>query len=134
MSLFSVFNIANSALSAESVRLNVVASNLANDDSINPITRQPYRAKEVEFRVDPLNGSAGEGVRVAGIIEDQSPPKMVYEPNNPYANAKGFVAKPNINPINEMIDMISASRAYSTNVDIMNTAKQLLVKTLTLGQ
>ncbi|HVC49323.1 MAG TPA: flagellar basal body rod protein FlgC [Burkholderiales bacterium] len=134
MSLFSVFNIANSALSAESVRLNVVASNLANIDSINPVNHQPYQAKEVVFKVNTTAGSEDGGVKVAGIVEDQSPPQMVYEPNNPYANSKGFVAKPNINPINQMIDMISASRAYDTNVNVMNTAKQLLVKTLTLGQ
>jgi len=137
MSMFNVFNIAGSALTAQSQRLNVVASNLANADSATSSTGQPYRAKQVIFSVAPLQGSGASGVngvKVASVIEDPSPMKQVYDPKNPLADGKGYVSMPNVNVVEEMVNMISASRSYQTNVDMMNTAKTLLLKTLTLGQ
>ena len=134
MSLFNVFNIAGSALTAQSMRLNTVASNLANADSIAGPDGQPYRAKQVVFEAMPMNGQGGQGVRVKQVVEDPSPGRMVYDPRNPAADEKGYVMMPNVSAVDEMVNMISASRSYQTNADVMNTAKQLLLKTLTLGQ
>lgn len=134
MSMFNVFNIAGSALTAQSQRLNVVASNLANADSATSSTGQPYRAKQVIFSVAPLQVSGVNGVKVASVVEDPSPMKQIYDPKHPLADAKGYVSMPNVNVVEEMVNMISASRSYQTNVDMMNTAKTLLLKTLTLGQ
>lgn len=134
MSLFNVFNIAGSALTAQSMRLNAVASNLANADSIAGPDGQPYRGKQVVFEAMPMNAQGGQGVRVKQVIEDASPGRMVYDPRNPAADEKGYVMMPNVSAVDEMVNMISASRSYQTNADVMNTAKQLLLKTLTLGQ
>ncbi len=135
MSLFNVFSIAGSAMLAQSQRLNVVASNLANANSTTSSTGQPYRARQVVFSAMPVGQSAEAiGVRVVKVVEDPSPMKMVYDPGNPLANAKGYVAMPNVNPVEEMTNMISASRSYQNDVDVMNTAKTLLLKTLSLGQ
>lgn len=136
MSLTNVFNIAGSGMTAQSMRLNVVASNLANADSVTSSNGQPYRARQVVFSAQPLEGgSAGAvGVKVNGVVEDPSPLKMVYDPKNPMADAKGFVAMPNVNVVEEVVNMISASRSYQNNVDVMNTAKSLMMKTLTIGQ
>jgi flagellar basal-body rod protein FlgC len=133
MSMLNVFNIAGSALSAQSMRLNAVASNLANADSIAGPDGQPYRAKQVVFAARPVEGG-GLGVRVTGVVEDLAPPRIVYDPKNPAANEQGFVTMPNVNVVEEMVNMISASRAYQTNVEVMNTAKTLMQKTLALGQ
>lgn len=136
MSLSNVFNIAGSAMAAQSQRLNAVASNLANVDSATSSTGQPYRAKQVVFAAVPLagSGSGTAGVKVSGVIEDPSPMKMMYDPKHPLADSQGYVAMPNVNPVEEMVNMISASRSYQNNADMMNTAKTLLMKTLTLGQ
>lgn len=134
MGMFSTFHIAGSALSAQSMRLNAVASNLANADSIVSADGKPYRAKQVVFEATPINGEAGQGVRVQQIVEDASPGRMVYDPRNPAADDKGYVTMPNVSVVDEMVNMISASRSYQTNAEVMNTAKQLLLKTLTLGQ
>jgi flagellar basal-body rod protein FlgC len=134
MSLFNVFDIAGSAMAAQSQRLNVVASNLSNADSATSSTGQPYRARQVVFSTTQLNPQGASGVRVADVIDDPSPMKQVYEPKHPLANAEGYVTMPNVNVVEEMVNMISASRSYQTNVDMMNTAKTLLLKTLTIGQ
>jgi len=134
MSMFSTFHIAGSALSAQSMRLNAVASNLANADSTVGADGKPYRAKQVVFEATPINGEAGQGVRVKQIVEDASPGRMVYNPRSPAADDKGYVTMPNVSVVDEMVNMISASRSYQTNAEVMNTAKQLLLKTLTLGQ
>lgn len=134
MSLFNLFDIAGSAMTAQSQRLNVVASNLANADSTTSSTGQPYRAKQVVFSAVPLNGGAAAGVRVTKVIDDPAPMKLVYDPKHPLADAKGYVAMPNVNAVEEMVNMISASRSYQSSADVMNTAKTLLLKTLTLGQ
>lgn len=136
MSLSDVFNIAGSAMTAQSLRLNATASNLANADSVTSSTGQPYRAKQVIFSAEnvgpPSQGAIG--VKVKSVIDDPSPPKMVYDPKNPMADAKGYVAMPNVNVVEEMVNMISASRSYQTNADMANTAKTLLLKTLAMGQ
>jgi flagellar basal-body rod protein FlgC len=134
MSVFNVFHIAGSALTAQSMRLNAVASNLANADSAISSDGKPYRAKQVVFEATPLQGEVAQGVRVKQVVEDNSPARMVYDPRHPGADEKGYVAMPNVSVVDEMVNMISASRSYQTNAEVMNTAKQLLLKTLTLGQ
>ena len=134
MSIFNVFNIAGSALTAQSMRLNAVASNLANADSVAGADGKPYRAKQVVFQATPLGGIEAQGVRVTQVVEDAAPGKLIYDPRNPAADEKGYVMTSNVNAVDEMVNMISASRSYQTNAEVMNTAKQLLLKTLTLGQ
>lgn len=142
MSLFNIFTVAGSAMTAQNQRLNVVASNLANADSAVSSDGQPYKAKQVTFASTPftINGNPDSvangsyGVRVTSITEDQSPMKLVHDPTHPMANEEGYVTMPNVNVVEEMVDMISASRSYQNNVEMMNTAKTLLLKTLTIGQ
>ena len=134
MSVFNVFNIASSAMTAQGMRLNAVASNLANADSIAGPDGKPYRGKQVVFEATPVSGQTGIGVRVRQVVEDASPGRMIYDPRNPAADEKGYVMMPNVSVVDEMVNMISASRSYQTNAEVMNTAKQLLLKTLTLGQ
>ncbi|MDB5935081.1 MAG: flgC [Massilia sp.] len=133
MSLFNIFNVSGSAMSAQAQRLNTVASNLANADSATSASGQAYRAKQVVFQAVPLEGG-GTAVKVAQVIDDPSPLKQVYDPKHPMADEKGYVAMPNVNVVDEMVNMLSASRSYQTNVETMNAAKSLLLKTLTLGQ
>ena len=135
MSLFSIFNVSGSAMSAQAQRLNVTASNLANADSGTSSTGEAYRARQVVFEATPpTNGGASTGVRVKQVVEDQSPMKMKYDPQNPLADDKGYVTMPNVNTVDEMVNMLSASRSYQTNVETMNAAKSLLLKTLSIGQ
>jgi flagellar basal-body rod protein FlgC len=134
MSLFNIFNISGSGMTAQAQRLNAVASNLANVDSATGPDGKPYRAKQVVFEATPMGAQAGVGVKVAAVVEDSSPLKMQYDPNNPMANAQGYVAMPNVNPVDEMVNMISASRSYQNNVEVLNMSKSLLVKTLSIGQ
>ena len=134
MSLFNIFNIAGSAMTAQSQRLNVVASNLANADSTTGPDGKAYRAKQVVFSTMPTGGQGSMGVKVAGVVEDSSPMKMVYDPKHPMANEQGYVTLPNVNVVEEMVNMISSSRSYQNNVEVMNTSKSLLLKTLTIGQ
>lgn len=135
MSLFRVFDVSSSALHAQSARLNAVASNLANAESVTSSNGQPYRAKQVVFQAASVGaGKDALGVKVAAVTEDQSPAKLVYDPRHPLADANGYVAMPNVNVIEEMTNMISASRSYQTNLDVMNTTKTLLIRTLALGQ
>jgi flagellar basal-body rod protein FlgC len=133
MSLFNVFDVAGGALTAQSQRLNTIASNLANADSATGPDGKPYRAKQVVFSSVPLAGTAATGVRVTGVIEDPSPMKKVHDPKHPLADDKGYVTMPNVSVVDEMVNMISASRSYQNNVEVMNTAKTLLLKTLQLG-
>ncbi len=138
MSLLSIFDIAGSALSAQSQRMNVAASNMANADSVVGPDGQPYRARQVVFQVNPAAGQAlGQeigGVRVAGVIQDPSPLKQVYDPKHPLADAQGYISMPNVDPVAETVNMIAASRSYQANVEVLNTAKALMQKTLTIGQ
>ena len=133
MSLFNIFNVSGSAMSAQAQRLNTVASNLANADSATSATGEAYRAKQVVFEAVPMANGA-PAVKVQKVIEDPSPMKLVYDPKNPLADEKGYVTMPNVNTVDEMVNMLSASRSYQTNVETMNAAKSLLLKTLTLGQ
>ncbi len=133
MSLFNIFNVSGSAMSAQAQRLNTVASNLANADSTSSATGQAYRAKQVVFEAVQTEGG-GTGVKVREVVEDASPLKQVYDPKHPMADDKGYVAMPNVNVVDEMVNMLSASRSYQNNVETMNAAKTLLLKTLTLGQ
>ena len=137
MALFNVFNIAGSAMTAQSMRLNVVASNMANADSITSANGQPYRAKQVVFQAKPLYPSmpaGANGVVVQKVIEDPSPMRMMYDPKSPYADAQGYVTMPNVNVVEEMTNMISASRSYQANVEMMNTTKTMIQRTLAIGQ
>ena len=136
MSLFTVFQVSSSAMTAQSMRLNAVASNLANADSVVSADGKPYRAKQVVFEATPMGntGELSKGVRVRQVVDDASPPRMVYDPKNPVADEKGYVAFPNVNVVEEMANMISASRSYQTNLEVMNTTKTLLMRTIALGQ
>jgi len=135
VSLFNIFDIASSGLSAQSQRLNVVASNLANAESTTSADGQPYRARQVVFATAPVANAGREsvGVRVTGVVEDTSPLRRQYDPKHPMADEQGYVTLPNVNVVEEMVNMISASRSYQTNADMMSTAKSLLLKTLNLG-
>lgn len=121
-------------MAAQSQRMNTTASNLANADSISGPDGQPYRARQVVFEMAPGNGQGIGGVRVARVVEDPSPLRMQHDPKNPLANAAGYVAMPNVNVVEEMVNMISASRSYQANVEVLNTAKTMMLKTLTIGQ
>ena len=134
MSLFNIFNVAGSAMNAQSQRLNTVASNLANADSATSASGEAYKAKQVVFAATPVGENGATGVNVAAVVEDPSPMKMVYDPKNPLADDKGYVTMPNVNVVEEMVNMISASRSYQSNAEMMNTTKTLLLKTLSLGQ
>jgi flagellar basal-body rod protein FlgC len=133
VSLFNIFNVSGSAMSAQAQRLNTVASNLANADSATSATGEAYRAKQVVFEAVPLE-TGGTAVKVQQVVEDSSPGKQVYDPKNPLADEKGYVTMPNVNVVDEMVNMLSASRSYQTNVETMNAAKTMLLKTLTIGQ
>ncbi len=137
MSLFNVFDVAGSALQAQSVRLNTTSSNLANANSISSSTGETYRSRHPVF--SPIlkefnEQSASVGVRVLGIVESDKPLRREHNPNHPMADQDGFIYMPNVNVVEEMADMISASRAYQTNVEVMNSAKQMLLRTLAIGQ
>ncbi|AFM32737.1 flagellar basal body rod protein FlgC [Stutzerimonas kunmingensis] len=147
MSLSSVFNIAGSGMSAQSTRLNTISSNIANAETVSSSVDQTYRARHPVFATvfQQAGGQpdqslfaeqdqAGVGVQVLGVVEDQGELQARYEPNHPAADEAGYVYYPNVNVVEEMADMISASRAFQTNAELMNTAKTMLQKVLTLGQ
>jgi flagellar basal-body rod protein FlgC len=134
MSLFKVFNVSGSAVSAQAQRLNVVASNLANAESVAGPDGQPYKARQVVFQTQLVDAEqTAAGVRVAQVIEDNTAARRLHNPDHPLADEDGYVTMTNVNVVEEMVNMISASRSYQTNVDVMNTAKNLLQKTLQLG-
>lgn len=134
MALLSIFDIAGSAMTAQSQRLNVSASNLANADSATGPDGQPYVAKQVIFQTDTAPGAATGGVRVAQVVNDPTPSKLVYDPGNPMADGKGYVTMPNVDVVAETVNSMSASRSYQANVEVLNTVKSMMMKTLTLGQ
>ena len=147
MSLASVYNIAGSGMSAQTTRQNTVASNIANAETVSSSIDQTYRARHPVFATtfQQAQGgvsqslfqdqdAAGQGVQVLGVVEDQSNLEARYEPNHPAANKDGYVYYPNVNVVEEMADMISASRSFQTNAELMNTAKTMMQKVLTLGQ
>lgn len=136
MNLSRVFDIAGSAMGAQSVRLNTTASNLANINSVSGDPAQAYRARHPVFQtvLTAAGGDATAGVRVLGVVEDSTPPAPVYEPGHPQANEEGYVYRANVNLAAEMTNMISASRAYQNNVEILSTSRDLMLRTLSLGQ
>jgi flagellar basal-body rod protein FlgC len=137
MSMFQIFNVAGSAVSAQSQRLNVVASNLANADTVAGPDGQAYKARQVVFQTALMGAGtdqASAGVRVSTISEDQTPGRKVHDPKHPQADGEGYVTYSNVNTVEEMVNMISASRSYQNNIEVMSTAKNLLLKTLQLGQ
>ena len=134
MSMFSIFNVSGSAVSAQSKRLNVVASNLANVDAVAGPDGKAYKSRQVVFQTVPMGDDATAGVKVNAITESNEPFKRVHNPNHPSADAEGYVNYSNVNPVEEMVNMMSASRSYQNNIEVMNTAKTLLLKTLQMGQ
>ena len=134
MSLLGAFNIGSTGLTAQAMRLNVTASNIANAESMSGPDGRPYRARQVEFTAITKPGSPGTGVEVSKVLESDAPLRMEYRPGHPKANAAGYVEMPNVNPVEEMVNMISASRSYQMNVEAMNVSRQLLLKTLDLGK
>jgi len=140
MSMFRIFDVAGSAVSAQSQRLNVVASNLANADTVAGPDGKAYKARQVVFQT-ALMGAGGAlgressaGVRVSTVREDETPGRRVHDPKHPAADGEGYVTFSNVSAVEEMVNMISASRSYQNNVEVMNTAKSLLLKTLQMGQ
>ena len=146
MSLFNAFRIAGSGAVAQDQRLNVVASNLANADSVAGPDGQAYRARQVVFEAVGLDAAGGafagggisssagaQSVRVRDVITDTSAPRRVHDPKHPMADPEGYVSMPNVSAAEEMVNMISAARSYESNIEVMNTAKTLLQKTLQLG-
>ena len=141
MSMLRIFDVAGSAVSAQSQRLNVVASNLANADTVAGPDGTAYKARQVVFQTALMGNrsigsgaDASAGVRVSTITEDQTVGRRVHDPKHPSADADGYVTYSNVNAVEEMVNMISASRSYQNNVEVMNTAKSLLLKTLQMGQ
>ena len=139
MSLFNIFDIAATGLSAQSVRLNTTASNLANADSVSSSLGETYRARQPVFSAKPmfadlLRSQAGVGVQVDGIVESEAPFPIEYRPDHPAANEDGYIFRSNVNVIEEMTNMISASRTYQGNVEVVNAAKQMMQRTLSLGR
>lgn len=137
MSLSGVFDIAGSSLSAQSVRLNTISSNLANVDSVASNPEDVYQARYPVFSTvyeNSVNGQTTGSVRVEGIVEGDAAPLEIFDPNNPLANEDGFIYKSNINAVDEMVNMISASRTYQSSIEAMNTTRDLMVQTLSLGR
>jgi flagellar basal-body rod protein FlgC len=136
MSLFKVFDVAGSAMSAQTLRLNLTASNLANADAVAATPEQAYKARQPVFAA-ALKAAQGTQqavpVQVTGVVESQAPAQAVHMPDHPQADADGYVYRSNVNPIEELVNMISASRSYQNNVEVMNTSKDLLLQTLRLG-
>jgi flagellar basal-body rod protein FlgC len=136
--MLRIFDVASSAVSAQSQRLNVVASNLANADTVAGPDGNAYKARQVVFQT-ALMGAAGQrdgsaGVRVSTIAENDTPGRRVHDPKHPGADAEGYITYSNVNPVEEMVNMISASRSYQNNIEVMSTARSLLLKTLQVGQ
>jgi flagellar basal-body rod protein FlgC len=139
MSLFNVFDVSGSAMNAETIRLNTTASNLANAESVNGDATKVYRARHPVFQamMDTAAGlddqDASTGVRVLGVVESNTPPVRTYQPDHPLADKDGYVYTSNVNTIEEMTNMISANRSFATNVEAVNTARDLLLKVISMG-
>ncbi|CAM3753222.1 Flagellar basal-body rod protein FlgC [Vibrio aerogenes CECT 7868] len=138
MSLFNVFNVTGSAMSAESVRLNTTSSNLANADSVSSSAKDTYKARHPVFAAELDHAKTKNDytvpVKILGIVESDKPLTAEYNPDHPLANDEGYIYKPNVNVMEEMANMISASRAYQTNVQLADASKQMLLRTLQMGQ
>lgn len=130
---FSILDIAGSALTAQSQRMNVSASNMANANSVAGPNGEPYKAKQVIFEQQLQNQGVG-GVQVKQIVESEAPARREYQPGHPLADDQGYVSLPNVDPVAEMVNMISAARSYQANVEVLNTSKELLMRTLSIGR
>lgn len=136
MSMFPTLDISATGMHVQTIRLNTIASNMANADSISSNSNETYRSKQPVFQTI-LNQETGEpvgGVKIRDIVESEAPPVMEYNPNHPMADAEGYIYRPNVNTVEEMANMLSASRSYESNIEVMNTSKQLLMRTIQLGQ
>jgi flagellar basal-body rod protein FlgC len=139
--MFRVLEISASGLSAERMRMDVISNNIANANATSSADGTPYKRKSVlleskdtqEFGIDLSSNMKLMGVEVTGITEDESPPVLKFDPDNPDANEEGFIELPNVNILNEMVDMISASRAYEANVTAIESTKQMITKTINMG-
>ena len=138
MSSFSIFDIAGSAMNAQSLRLNLVASNISNANSVSSSAEAVYKSRQPVFAAELKNvmnrQDAASKVQVLGVVENQAPPVMEYAPHHPMADKAGYIYKSNVNTVEEMADMMSASRSYQNNVEVLNTAKQMILQTLKIGQ
>ncbi len=135
MGLYANFLISGSAISAQSLRLNTIASNMANAETVASSEQEAYRARETVFQSVLLDARrpAEAGVRMLGVVESQAPVRSRYEPGHPLANEQGYVFTSNVDTVEEMVNMLSSSRAYQNNVEVLNTSKELLTRTLALG-
>ena len=136
MSMFPGLDISATGMHVQTIRLNTIASNMANVDSISSNAGETYRSKQPVFKtiMDNETGRPSGGVKIDQIVESQAPLKMEYDPSHPMANKEGYIFRPNVNVVEEMANMLDASRTYDTNIQVMNTAKQLLLKTIQLGK
>ena len=137
MSSFKIFDIAGSGMNAQNLRLNIVSSNLANVDAVSSSMQETYRAREPVFRamLDQFDPKApAKGVEMAGVVESKAPLVREYAPNHPMADKDGYIYRPNVNAVEEMANMISASRAYQNNVEVLNAARQMMMATINLGR
>lgn len=138
MSALKIFDIAGSGMNAQNLRLNLVASNISNANTVSSSLDQVYKSRQPVFAAELKNilqkNSAAGGVDILGVVESQAPPIMEYAPSHPMADAAGYIYKPNVNSIEEMANMMSASRSYQNNVDVLNTAKTMILDTLKIGQ
>ena len=135
MGLFSNFNISGGAISAQSVRLNTIASNMANAETVASTEAEAYKARQTVFQASLINENNPElaGVKMLGIVESNAPVIKKYDPNSPFAGEDGYVFATNVDTVEEMVNMLSASRSYQNNVEVLNTSKDLLLRTLSLG-
>lgn len=138
MSSFKIFDISGSGMNAQSLRLNLVASNISNANSVSSSIEQTYKSRQPVFAAELKNimdkQNAASKVNVLGVVESQAPTVMEYAPNHPMADQSGYIYKPNVNIVEEMANMMSASRSYQNNVEVLNTAKELVLQTLRIGQ
>lgn len=137
MSSFRIFDVAGSGMNAQTLRLNLVASNISNANSVSSSIDQVYKSRQPVFAAELQNimdkNNAASGVNVLGVVENQAPPVMEYAPHHPLADATGYIYKPNVNTVEEMANMMSATRSYENNVEVLNTAKNLILQTLKMG-
>ncbi|PKM10836.1 MAG: flagellar basal body rod protein FlgC [Gammaproteobacteria bacterium HGW-Gammaproteobacteria-3] len=138
MSSLKIFDISGSGMNAQSLRLNLVASNISNANSISSSLNEVYKARQPVFAAELKNimdqNHAASSVNVLGVVESQAPPVAEYAPNHPMADADGYIFKPNVNIVEEMANMMSASRSYQNNVEVLDTAKNMILQTLRMGQ
>jgi flagellar basal-body rod protein FlgC len=138
MSLFNSFKLAGGAMQAQTTRLNTVASNIANVDTAASNPNEVYQARKAVFqavlqKAAPGQAALAQDLKVKDIVTDKSDPKKMFDPKHPMADEDGYVYMPNVNAVEEMVDMLAASRSYQTNAEVMNTAKNLMLKTLNMG-